>query len=192
MTGRSADGKWLRRTSLGATCRKVAHHVVVDLQHAGDLVERLRSRGEEQQVVVAVSLLVDLVGELALAPCIVARERAATLLDQVTHARDDLRLRLLGEVWVQQQQDLVVDHGFPFLLPSVLGGLTGKHELGMARAWRGRKRDIGSICSQSAGDCSSSSQSRRRTGERPSTRAARRSTRSSRRSPLEEGALRRR
>ena len=41
--------------------------------------------------------------------------------------RDDLRLRLLGEVWVQQQQDLVVDHGFPFLLPSVLGGLTGKH-----------------------------------------------------------------
>ena len=106
----------------------------------GDLVERLRLGAEEQQVVVPVGLLVDLVGELALAPRIVARERAATLLDQVTHACDDLRLRLLGEVWVQQQQDLVVDHGFPFLLPSVLGGLTGKHELGMARTWRGRKR----------------------------------------------------
>ena len=91
-------------------------------------------RTEEQQVVVPVGLLVDLVGELALAPGVVARERAATLLDQLAHARDDLRLGLLGEVWVQQQQDLVVDHGFPFLLPSVLGGLTGKHGQGKARA----------------------------------------------------------
>ena len=55
--------------------RQMAHHGVVDLQHAGDLVERLAARLEHEQVVDALLLLRDLVGEPAAAPGVVAAPR---------------------------------------------------------------------------------------------------------------------
>ena len=74
--------------------------------------------GEVQQVVAAVGLVVDLVGELASAPDVVPVPGAATLLDQLAHARDDLALALLGELGVEQQQ-ISYSFTFPVLLPSV-------------------------------------------------------------------------
>ena len=62
----------LRLAALDAPHGEVAHDAVGDLEHARDLGERLRRRGEEQQVVDAVGLVVDLVGELAPAPRLVA------------------------------------------------------------------------------------------------------------------------
>ncbi len=66
------------------------------------------------QVVDAVGLLLDLVGEPALAPRIVPIDAAATLRDLVTEPGDDLALALFGELRVQEQQKFVVDQVFPF------------------------------------------------------------------------------
>ena len=62
----------LRVAALDAPDGEMAHDAVGDLQHARDLRERGRSGGEEEQVVDAVGLVVDLVGELAPAPRLVA------------------------------------------------------------------------------------------------------------------------
>jgi hypothetical protein len=73
----------------------VTEHVVVDLQHAAELVEGLRRRGESQQVVDPVVLLVDGVRELAPAPRVMALERPPTLLDERLRTLVDLGLLLV-------------------------------------------------------------------------------------------------
>src|SRR5207244_11337533 len=89
---------------------QMADHPVGDLQHPRDLRERRRSGGEEQQVVSPLRLVIDLVGELAPPPCLVAFPAAAVSLDPLTYTRDDLSGALLGELRVQQQQNLVLVH----------------------------------------------------------------------------------
>src|SRR5262245_58976950 len=110
---RGADRYWLGRTTLRTTCRHVTHHVVVDLQHARELVERLGARAEAEEVVDALLLLVDRIGEAPPAPDVVALERTAALLDQRAEPAHDVRLLLLGELGVQQQENLVLGHAFP-------------------------------------------------------------------------------
>src|SRR5262249_49749078 len=75
-----------------------------------DLGEGLRARAEEEQVVRALGLVVDLVGELAPAPRLVRLPRAAVGLDALADAGQDLALALVGQLGVEQQQDLVVVH----------------------------------------------------------------------------------
>ena len=118
----------------------MAHHVVVDLEHTRDLVERLALGAEREQVVDAVGLLVDLVGELAAAPDVLAVPPAATLLDQVAGALDDLFLPLVRHFGVQHEQDLVVDHGFPSTPSFGLRRPRRQACTGTAHARRGRKR----------------------------------------------------
>ena len=96
----------------------MAHDAVVDPQHAGHLVERAGFAREVEQVVAAVALVVDLVGELPLPPHVVQVPGAAARLDQLARARDDLRLAVVVQVGVEQQQNLVFVH-VPDLLPSV-------------------------------------------------------------------------
>ena len=114
-----ADRYWLGRTPLGPTCRQVAHHVVVDLEHARQLVDRLGVRREAEEVVDALLLLLDRVGEPPPAPHVVALEGPAALLDQRAYPVDDLGLFLFGQIGIEQQQDLVFGHSVPSLLPSV-------------------------------------------------------------------------
>jgi len=97
----------------------VAHHGVVDLQHAGDLVQRLATRLEHEQVVDALLLLRDLVGQPATAPGVVAAPRASGRLDELPHARDQVVLALVGELRVQHQKNLVRGHKSRYL-PSSL------------------------------------------------------------------------
>ena len=85
----SGDGR-LRVAALDAAERAVAHDAVGDLQDARDLGERLGRRGEEQQVVDRLALVVDLVGEPAAAPRLVAVPGALRALDGVADALDDL------------------------------------------------------------------------------------------------------
>jgi hypothetical protein len=105
------------RRAHDAAQREVAHHAVRDPQDARDLVERRGVAVERDEVVRTFGLLVDLVGELAPATGVLALPRAAALLDQVADALDDLLLALVGQVGVQHEQYLVVDH-VPGLLPS--------------------------------------------------------------------------
>ena len=127
----AADRYWLGRTRPVATGRQVTHHVVVDLEHARDLVERLAVGAEREQVVDAVGLLVDLVGELAPAPGVLAVPRAAALLDEVARALDDLLLPLFGQVGVQHAAEFRSrsrSRSPSVGLPSVLGGPAGRRE----------------------------------------------------------------
>src|SRR5262249_8234809 len=100
-------------TALDPTCRHVPHDAVVDPQHPRDLVERVRLAREVQQVVAALALVVDLVGEPSPAPGIVQVPAPAGLLDQLLHAGDDLALPGLVHVRVDQPQDFVLVYGFP-------------------------------------------------------------------------------
>jgi len=86
----------------------VPEDAVRDLEDARQLVDRLRLGVELQQVVDAVVLLVDRIGQAAPAPGIVSHPRAAAVLDQLACADDDLLLPLLGQVWIQHEQDLVI------------------------------------------------------------------------------------
>ena len=101
------DGRERRRrgaaSALDATGRHVAHDAVGDLQDAGDLVERRRLRVELEQVVRAVRLVVDLVGEPPSTPHVVREPRAVALLDQLVRARHDLGLALLGQLRIEHQ-----------------------------------------------------------------------------------------
>ena len=91
-------------------CREVTHHEVVDLELAHDLVEGLGAALEDDEVVDALLFLLDLEGEPAPAPGVVAAPRAAGLLDELTDARDQLVLPLLGELRVQHEKNLVRRH----------------------------------------------------------------------------------
>ena len=83
------DGR-LGVAALDAAKRPVAHDAVGDLEHARDLGERLRRRREEQEVVDRLALVVDLVGEPATAPRLVAVPGASGALDRVADALNDL------------------------------------------------------------------------------------------------------
>src|SRR2546423_2458495 len=96
----------------------MAHHRVVDLEHAGDLVERLRAALEHDEVIDAFRLLGDLVGEAPSAPRIVAAPGAAALLDELAQARDHAVLLRLGALRVQHQKNLGRRHSPEDLLPS--------------------------------------------------------------------------
>src|SRR5712691_1027500 len=86
---------------------QVPHHAVVDLEHARDLVERLAAALEDEQVVDALRLLVDLVGQPPAAPRVVAPPGTAAALDELAHARDHLVLVGVGALRVQHQKNLV-------------------------------------------------------------------------------------
>src|SRR4029077_20689116 len=108
-----------RGAPLDSTCRHMPHDAVVDAEDTRGLVERPGVTGEMQQVVAALALVADLVGELAAGPDVVQVPGGAALLDQLTHPRDDLRLTAVLELGVEQQQNLVFVHGSRQLLPSV-------------------------------------------------------------------------
>ena len=93
--------------------RQVAHHGIVDLEHAGDLVERLAVGLEHDQVVDALRLLRNLVGEPAAAPGVVAAPRAAGTFNELADAGDQVVLPRLGELGVQHEQNLVRRHWVP-------------------------------------------------------------------------------
>src|SRR5207248_9267103 len=94
---------------LQALRRQVPHDAVGDLEHARDLVEGRRLDREDEQVVGALALVVDLVLELAASPRLVGGPAAAALLDQLARAREDLLVTLLRRLGVEHEQDLVVD-----------------------------------------------------------------------------------
>ena len=73
-------------------------------------------RGEEQQVVDRLALVVDLVGEPAAAPRLVAVPGALRGFHGVADALDDLGSALFAELRVQQQHDFVVVQEPEFLL----------------------------------------------------------------------------
>ena len=120
--------------------RHMAHDAVRDPQDARDLVQRLGLGGELEQVVGALRLVVDLVGEPAPAPGVVAVPGAAGLLDQLAGARDDLVLALLRQLRVEHEQDLVVGFHSPNLPSFGLRRPRRQAPLGENGAKRGRKR----------------------------------------------------
>src|SRR5207244_4406890 len=91
---------WRARAGAGdVTRRQVAQHSVLDLEDAGDLVERRRLGVEDDEVVDALLLVRDRIGQSAPAPGVVALPGAAALFDELTRAGDDVvlaSLRLLG------------------------------------------------------------------------------------------------
>jgi hypothetical protein len=76
----------------------------------GELLERLRLGVEVEQVVRALGLVPDLVGEPAASPEVVPDPRATRLLDQVGRALDDLLLPPFGQLGIEHEQDFVCDH----------------------------------------------------------------------------------
>src|SRR6266516_5544331 len=96
----------------------MAHHHIVDLEHARHLVERLGAALEDEQVIHAFRLLRDLVREAPAAPCVVAAPGAAALLDETAHTRDQVVLVGLGALRVQHQKNLVRRQSPDDLLPS--------------------------------------------------------------------------
>src|SRR5437763_6171518 len=107
--GRDRCGR-LRLASLDAGDGEVAYDAVGDLQDAGDPRQRRRRDREDQHVAGALRLVADLVGELAPAPRLMVVPRAAVTLDPLAHARHDLCHTVVGELGVQQQQNLVLVH----------------------------------------------------------------------------------
>src|SRR5436190_13005209 len=84
-----------------------AHHAIGDGKHAGDLVQRRRRHIEGEHVVERLALVLDLVGQLAPAPGVGRDPRSVTLLDDLLDAVDDSAMSLLGDLWLDQQHDLV-------------------------------------------------------------------------------------
>jgi hypothetical protein len=114
----AADRYGPNGTPLDPTCRHVTHDRVVDAQDARHLVERAGLTCEVKEVVAPLTLVADLVGELAPPPGVVQVPGATALLHELTSARHDLALTIVVELGVEQQQDLVFVH-VPVLLPSV-------------------------------------------------------------------------
>jgi hypothetical protein len=118
----------------------VAQDTVRDLEHARNLVQRSRLGREGQEVVGAFGLVVDLVGEPAASPDVVALEGSASALDELSRARDDLVLPLFRELVVEQQQDFVVDHVPSGLLRSESASPLVDAARERGGGWRGRCR----------------------------------------------------
>src|SRR4029079_787133 len=117
---------------------------VVHVAPRRDLVERLCVRAEADEVVDALFLLLDRIGEPAPAPHVVALERPAALLDQAAQPVHGLGLLLVGELRVQQQQNLVLSHAFPLSFPRSESAPPGDAAPGSGGARRGRKLRKGS------------------------------------------------
>src|SRR5919204_6744437 len=98
---------------LDSAGRQVAHDAVGDAEDARELVPRLPLGVELEQVVDALALVVDLVGEAAAPPDVLPLPPAAAALDQLARSRDDLLLALLRHVRIEHQQNLVRHHTFP-------------------------------------------------------------------------------
>jgi len=84
--------------------------------------------------------VIDLVGEPAPTPGVLALEGAAVALDELPRARDDLVLPLIWQLGVEQQHDFVVDH-----VPLASFGLVGlaascEGRSGTRRPWAGQGR----------------------------------------------------
>src|SRR6266508_2839840 len=120
LRGRLRLGGWRagRRRALRAPDGQMPKDAVRDAEDARDLVQHLGVALEQQQVVRALALVVDLVSELSPSPDVVPLPGAVAALDRLARARDDLVLPILLEVRVEQQQNLVVVH-VPDPLPSV-------------------------------------------------------------------------
>ena len=88
----------------------MAHDAVVDPQHPRQLVERAGVGCELEQVVAALALVTDLVGELAPPPDVVQVPGAAASLHELARTRHDLALAIVVELGVEQQQNLVLVH----------------------------------------------------------------------------------
>ena len=95
----------------------MAHHAVGDLEDARHLGQRLRRGGHEDQVVDALALVADLVGEAPAAPHVVAVPAAAVGLHPLAKARDDLLRPRILEVDIEHEQNLVFVHASEFSLP---------------------------------------------------------------------------
>src|SRR5918995_6853207 len=129
---RRSRGRRRRAPGLRAADGQMAHDAVGDLEDARDLVQRIGLCRERQQVVRAVRLVVDLVGELAPAPDFVLLEAPAAAFEELARARHDFLLALIRGLRIQHEQNLVVDH-VPSCLPSVWSGLTGGGRPGTGR-----------------------------------------------------------
>ena len=133
-----ADAATVSPTSLGSPHGQVAHDPVGDLEDPGDLLERLRLSRKGQQVVGAVGLVVDLVGELAATPDIVASTLPPlrSTSSRVRWTISDWRSSGSSGSSISK-----ISYGVTarFLLPSVLGGLAVSRALA-APAGQGRKR----------------------------------------------------
>ena len=123
-----------RRGTTDAAHGEVAHDAVRDAEDARHLVEHVGLGVEVDQVVDAVRLLVDLVREAPAAPGLVPDPARVASFEQLAHPAQDLVLPLLRRVEVEHEQQLVVVHRLPFLLPLVCVGPA------RADAARGRRR----------------------------------------------------
>jgi len=65
------------------------------------------------------ALVQDLVGEAPASPRGVRLPDSAALHDLRANAVDDLLLAIFRQFGVEHDQDLVIGHGLPYLLPSV-------------------------------------------------------------------------
>src|SRR4051794_32197106 len=87
--------------------RHEAHDAVRDGEHPARLLEGVGRRVEADDVVPGLALVVDLVGQLALAPRRDLVPTASATLDRRLDALDDLALPVLLEVRVDHEHDLV-------------------------------------------------------------------------------------
>ncbi len=117
--GRCVVARCARARAGDVARRQVPQHGVVDLEDAGDLVERRSLRVEDDEVVDALLLVQDRIGEVSPSPGVVAVPGAAPGLDELARAGDDVVLAGLGLLGVQHQQDLVSRHVPMSSLPMV-------------------------------------------------------------------------
>ena len=93
--------------------------------------------------------MTDLVGELSLAPCIVARKRAATLLDQLAHAPHGLAVahHLAGEPQILAQHARRASRlaQLQRQLVELLDGAQRAHELGQQLSREIQARQMGEL-----------------------------------------------
>src|SRR5262249_44593737 len=104
------NGRRRSGTQRDATGGHVSDDAVRDLQDTTDLLEGRHVGREREQVVHALGLVVDLVGELAPAPDLWRLEGSAFLLDLLARARENLLLPLLRELRIQDEKNLVFVH----------------------------------------------------------------------------------
>ncbi len=117
--GRGVVARRARARAGDVARRQVPQHGVVDLEDAGDLVEHRGLRVEDDEVVDALLLVRDRIGEPPPSPRVVAVPGSARLLDELARAREDVVLAGLGLLGVQHQQDFVSRHVPRSSLPMV-------------------------------------------------------------------------